>query len=474
MPKLLPWLKAKDRRTKGGGKGAGQPGGGGGNHPTVLQGTYQSTAESSSNSSTYTFSSQDLGPSNGRRPVLVGAVCIGGGGAGTGTMTVDGINADPLFVEGRGTGTAEFFLALNVNGATGDIVFVTGGSQTSAAIAVWRLNAVPNLLFADGDLIDTGTMALTTTEVGGFVAAIGIGAGKTAGTMAVSNLTARVTENNIESGSDYIAGDLIPDGTSETVDFAGTASVDGNSPQAAVSFAKLPDTATYPFEGTACIAAISFSRNLVRSGAVTGKYTDSSGAITQATNQVVGRPSFTDGGTSTRRPTLTTGGPNSKACADFDGSSDWLSSSTAFVSVSAKYVIVSVIPDTITTTQGAIVGAASSTWNITQQDVTGDKLFVNNFDGNTDTPTGTAATEGTVYVVELRHQGGTLGIRVNGGTEATVSSGNSTSVGNMTIGAQGSGAQFADCKIFELGVWSAPPSNRAAIVADMMAWVGAV
>lgn len=104
---------------------------------------------------------------------------------------------------------------------------------------------------------------------------------------------------------------------------------------------------------------------------------------------------------------------------------------------------------------------------------TGSLAMAVNWDGSSDTAS-TALATGT-HVITWRHQGGTLAVSVDGGTEATTSSGNTTTlVAPLQISDVSTGVNGFDGKFIEMYCWNVVPSapDRAAIVAQAKAYVG--
>lgn len=236
--------------------------------------------------------------------------------------------------------------------------------------------------------------------------------------------------------------------------------------------------------------AYSLSRSLLQTW-TTATYADVAGAITTVYDQTGNNREFTDAATSSRRPALTTAGPNSRACADFDGSTDVLTATGAggidvatFFNNNSGYIAISCLPDSIVANQaniydneGLICDSGSGFLGIFFK--TGDIAAAYNWDGNNDNVT-TSVTEGTPYVFEWRHDSGTLYLRVNGGTEVSVASGNtSTLTGTMKVGnnrnASPTDTGCFDGKVFEWVMFDTVPSlgQRDNLVANMKAWIGA-
>lgn len=181
--------------------------------------------------------------------------------------------------------------------------------------------------------------------------------------------------------------------------------------------------------------------------------------------------------TSTQQPKIVASGalvlgPGSKPTLDFDGSNDVLQSSIAIsnlITASAYAAHAVFCPDTLPTTgSGAMFGPfifagganryfAYAAWN--------SSVAVYNWDGNNDT-LANAATAGTNYLGQCRHEGGSLYNQLNSGSEQSLASGN-TSV--LTDSFQvGGGSIVYDGKISEVVTFSAVPDSgsRAALAAN--------
>jgi hypothetical protein len=241
-------------------------------------------------------------------------------------------------------------------------------------------------------------------------------------------------------------------------------------------------TVQYMLDSTTITSAYSFSR-VIKAGAST-LYTDTSGAIDTWVDQSGNSRTLSQ--TSTARPTISTAGPNSKACGDFDGTNDYLASSadfTTFVNTTTAYFAISFIADSITANNAnpydndPVFGCANAAFGLNLKDAGTPKTAqVNNYDGNHDVAQTAAINTATAYVVECWHDSNVLYVCVNGGTPVSTASGTGQFYsGNvLNVGrAYTSNAKFHNGKIFEFVSASTIPANRTAIVANMMAWIGA-
>lgn len=233
--------------------------------------------------------------------------------------------------------------------------------------------------------------------------------------------------------------------------------------------------------------AWSVSRDLLGAFAGNARYTDAGGGAISSLNGQVSSRHFTDGGVSTRRPALSTAGPNSIACLDFDGSSDFLSNAalSTFMSNSAGYLLVSFIIDVISANNAsfwnnhAVMGDNSGSMGIYIRNTTGspETAIAGNFDGsaNGDQATSAVISTATAYVAEWWHDSGSVFLCVNNGTPVSVASGNTSDLTTaLKMGAGFSAGVLFDGKIFESYTASAVPAGRSATAADFMSHIGAV
>lgn len=242
-----------------------------------------------------------------------------------------------------------------------------------------------------------------------------------------------------------------------------------------------------PLDGLSPTAAWSASRELLTSFAGGSKYTDAGGgAISSFNDQTGNGRHLTDGGTSTRRPTLTTAGPLSVACLDFDGASDFLSGAayTSFFSASSKFAIFSVIFDSITSVTDPVFATTGHTvisdtsgviglWGSTDGGL--DKVYASSYQAaGGATPVSRTITEGTAYVITLRHESNVLYVTANGSEASTAATDTFASGGNLQMG-KWSGSDYLDGKVCEGATFQTIPdaSARAALIANFTAQIGA-
>jgi hypothetical protein len=252
-----------------------------------------------------------------------------------------------------------------------------------------------------------------------------------------------------------------------------------DTPDAVVSAQRPLDLYTVGL--TACYSA---GRQL-RSSYAGAFYAATSGAITSLNDQSGGGRNLTDEGIAARRPAEATAGPNSRPAADFDGSSDYLRTTAAlssFIANSAGYIVLSGIVSAITqnsatiTANDLLLGDQSQFAGFYLRNTPGGgtgTVYAYNWDGTADGATATFAVN-TPVVLTWRHEGGSIYVSVNGAAEISVLSGN-TSTMTGVLDLCGRGLQYSNSTIFELATWSIVPNatERAAIVADFKAWIGA-
>lgn len=243
---------------------------------------------------------------------------------------------------------------------------------------------------------------------------------------------------------------------------------------------------TPPLDGLSDITgAWSFSRKLLTAygGAF---YAATGGAIDTLNDQSGSSRDFTQA-TADAKPTETTLGPNSRAAARFNttGVDDYMAAAaiSTFITNSVGYFVVSCLFDTLDTNapqsynNHAVIGDSGSFIGLHAKS-TGVALAYN-WDGGEDAAASgsSAVTTATPYVLEWWHSGGNINLRINGGTTFTLASGNtSTMTGALRIGTNAVGPAGLNGRIESMVAFNVLPTSgeRDALVANMMAWVGAV
>jgi hypothetical protein len=239
-------------------------------------------------------------------------------------------------------------------------------------------------------------------------------------------------------------------------------------------------------DGLGATAAWSASRDLLTAFVGGDRYTlDGGGVVSNFQDQSGNNRDLTSSGS--QRPALTTAGPNSRACLDFDGAANALQSSVqavSFISASSGYMVISFIVDAVAGnnaqafTNDALLGDIGGFFGAYLKNtspITGQSF---NWDaGGEDTAGTNVINAGIPYVIEWRHESGTLYVRVNGAGEQSIASGDTATLANvmnMADGYTGTQNRF-NGKIFEAATFSTVPAGGARdnLVADMMAWIGA-
>ncbi|OBQ68904.1 hypothetical protein EFV37_29140 [Mesorhizobium loti] len=239
----------------------------------------------------------------------------------------------------------------------------------------------------------------------------------------------------------------------------------------------------YPLDGLSPTLACSLSRDLLSTYAGGARFTNSSGAVSLLNDQSGASRNFAQG-TSANRPTVSTAGPNSRQCADYDGVNDALDGAFALSTIianNAGFVIASVLIDTFPTdsatkysNSGVFMDAALYAGMTLRSNGGSPLVYAYNYDGTEDYAQASVAAS-TAYVLTWRHEGGNLYIGVNGVESAATATGNTqVMTGQMRLGYAGSGA-FMDGKLFEFAAFSTVPSSgdRATIINNFKSWIGA-
>jgi hypothetical protein len=265
--------------------------------------------------------------------------------------------------------------------------------------------------------------------------------------------------------------------------------------------------ASYPVDGLSPTGCWSLSRFL-RSAYTGSKYSATSGAITTINDQSGNGFNLTDRSLTTRRPAETTAGLQSRACAAFDGTSDFLVTGTtvlvsSLISASAGFIIISCIIDAFQGNQATLqfndqlTGDQNLKIGLYLRDLSGGTAYAINDSGTIQNQSRTLTTA-KGYVLTWRHEGGNLffgsaerdplwntftfvdplppwtwtgAYTETGG----VASGNTAAFpAGDTFNIGGRGNQFFKGKIFELATFSTVPTaeQRAALVTDFGTWFG--
>jgi hypothetical protein len=155
------------------------------------------------------------------------------------------------------------------------------------------------------------------------------------------------------------------------------------------------------------------------------------------------------------KPTLRTNQINTMSVLDFDGIDDYMTSSLILSDIfaagaKAAWFVIKIAnmgPAAAWYLCDAILTDAGGYWGAT---VDSDEIVQGQYTGSNQTAASAAST-GTVYVVEMRHDSGTIYTSLNGGSEASTSSGDTSDVTNtIKIGANFATAVFFDGDIAEI------------------------
>lgn len=212
-----------------------------------------------------------------------------------------------------------------------------------------------------------------------------------------------------------------------------------------------------------------------------------SGTVSSWINQKAGGAPAFDQATTAYQPTLVNAGPKNVPALDFidgapgTGNSMQSGFTSNHIVAASGYIVVSFIADVIdaNTTiyyNECLLGDSGANLGIYLK--AGDTINSYMSDGASKT-SAVAVTEGLPYVVEWRHEAGTLYLRVNGETETSVAAGNTAGISSVfRIGSwqiPPTIASSLDGKIFEIVTFATVPTlaERNALVANMKSYVGA-
>jgi hypothetical protein len=243
---------------------------------------------------------------------------------------------------------------------------------------------------------------------------------------------------------------------------------------------------TTPLDGFSPTGAWSFSRKLLTAYAG-GFYSATASAVNTLNDQSGGGHNLFDGGNSSHSPTATTAGPNSRACATWNGAGNYLQTIgnllSSFISGSSGFVVISALPTAIVNTAGNPWGG-DPLWNDDGFQNTG--MYLKNISGgvgysyNWDTaarvtPNSAVVTLGVPHVFVWRHDSGVLYFSMDGGAETSIAAGTNTAVPSTGFYLGGDGAVTFTGKIFEVATWTTVPNaiDRATIIASFKSWCGA-
>lgn len=194
-------------------------------------------------------------------------------------------------------------------------------------------------------------------------------------------------------------------------------------------------------------------------------------------------------------PTFRSGGSSLMlhSCVDFNGTDDYLRAynqrGTAqkalsnFITNSAYYCIVAFYAEAITTTGAnlednhCIIGDDTGYFGLFLKDVSGTKTaYAFNYDGSND-QVGVACAAGATHIAEFRHDSGNLYLAIDGGTESSVASGNTSNLTHTLLFGKSAGAtSFLNGRIGEGAIYNAVPASgdRSSVYSYFSTnWLGA-
>jgi hypothetical protein len=222
---------------------------------------------------------------------------------------------------------------------------------------------------------------------------------------------------------------------------------------------------------TGLTAAWSMSRKLVT--AYGGSfYLNTSGNVETLYDQA-GSSRDMSAGVGVRPAVATQGG---LAVADFTPNTHALSSAAGmsqFITASAGYIVLVVYMDAHVSTQSVVFRDGQIATQISVLTSTSQMSAYNDGGGVTAGGAATAVSLPSANVFTWRHEGGVLYASVNGGTEVSASSGNTSNLTGAFIFAR-TGSFGFDGKLYEAYIWNTVPSSgdRTAIVAQAKTYVG--
>lgn len=134
--------------------------------------TFLQAASSSSDATTYTFSSQNIGTAAGDRHIVCFSASRGVGTLAVNSVTIGGVSATQAAENDRTSGgvtnSASLDIAAVPTGTTGDVVVTYSGGMLRAGISLWRLDdlasATPHDF--DGSSANAPTCALDIPDDG--------------------------------------------------------------------------------------------------------------------------------------------------------------------------------------------------------------------------------------------------------------------------------------------------------------------
>jgi len=126
------------------------------------------------NTTTYTFASCDIGTASADRRVIVGAHMYGGTSRTLTSATIAGITATELTSDASSTSNTLLLIAAVPTGTTGDIVLTWSGSCAGSGVSVWYATGLSSdtpVAAARGGITSPVSSGSLSTVDGGFVVA---------------------------------------------------------------------------------------------------------------------------------------------------------------------------------------------------------------------------------------------------------------------------------------------------------------
>jgi len=338
------------------------------------------------------------------------------------------------------------------------------------------LDAVAGIpLSIGGTPVTTGTVG---AAYAGFTVTAAGGTSPYTYSVASGSLPAGITLN---SSSGVVSGTPTTAGVYASIVIRATDAVSATADLA--SFAITVSAGAAPLDAVASVTgAWSFSRNMLTSFGAGTRYTKASGVLINSLKDQSGNGRHFDSTTTANQPSETTAFPTNVLCADLDGVNDFFAGPafSSFIAASSGAFVVSVIIDAVTLNTGTsysnhgIFGDSGAYIGLHAANLSGVTFYAFNWDGNVDNAI-TTGTTGTPYVIMWRHHGGNINISINGGSETTVASGNTSNLTGVLYLGSGAGATSCNCKIAEVFATSngSQTAALAAAIANMKTYIGA-
>lgn len=197
--------------------------------------SYRTSNSSTTNTSTYTFSGQDIGTAASSRMVVVAAHSRSSASRTLNTVTIGGVSATEAIQLQSGTNQLAIFYASVPTGATGDIVLTYSGTILRAAIGVWAVYDLQSTTPTDTGSSTAASPSpnIDVSAYGVMVACSVVQDGSTTRTATWTGVSEQY-DNRVEtqincSGGDYTAGGTAEVNRTVTATLSGGASPIGLS-----------------------------------------------------------------------------------------------------------------------------------------------------------------------------------------------------------------------------------------------------